>query len=54
VHHASNARRSPKLKCSACREPLGTVDEKAEGWRLFKSSLSVRPNPQDCKQTFPV
>lgn len=32
---------SDKLLCSTCTAEIGTVDDRAEGWRIYKWSLSV-------------
>lgn len=33
-----------ELHCSSCEALLGVKDASAEGWRIYKSSLSVKPS----------
>jgi len=54
VHQDNKARTSSKLRCEACHEALGFVDERADGWRLWKWSLCVQLDAQCDGQTFPT
>ncbi|ERF71020.1 hypothetical protein EPUS_03300 [Endocarpon pusillum Z07020] len=42
-----------ELHCATCKALLGAIDVSAEGWRLYKSSLSLRPSPTAEWQSFP-
>ncbi|KAL2352205.1 ubiquitin-conjugating enzyme E2-binding protein [Cryomyces antarcticus] len=38
------AKRPSQLLCSKCRAVVGVVDERAEGWRIYKWAISVNTN----------
>ncbi|KAI9769627.1 MAG: hypothetical protein M1840_003864 [Geoglossum simile] len=42
------------LACAACRAIVGVVDERAEGWRLYKWSLAVQSTEEAKAERFPT
>lgn len=48
------SQRPARLRCTACQEVVGSVDESANGWRLWKWSLCVQSNDQSDGQSFPT
>jgi HECT-like Ubiquitin-conjugating enzyme (E2)-binding len=48
-HQLSNS----ELRCSSCKAFLGADDASVEGWRFYKSSLSLKPPLNAEWESFP-
>jgi HECT-like Ubiquitin-conjugating enzyme (E2)-binding len=42
------------LACATCQAIVGAVDERAEGWRLYKWSLAVQSTEEAKAERFPT
>ncbi|KZF23837.1 hypothetical protein L228DRAFT_267798 [Xylona heveae TC161] len=51
---ATDGRTAQELVCSCCNGIIGVVDERAEGWRLFKWALAVRKRPGEQKESHAI
>ena len=54
IKDETEANGNQEILCSRCHERIGIVDDKADGWRLNKWSLSVQLSPTLGWESYPI